>query len=441
MPEPLMGRNVLTAATMCSGIGAPETAVPEWNWLWCAENDAFPSAVLSARFGHANIGDMVADSFSRRAAAAGIPRVIVAGTPCQAFSVAGARKGLGDDRGNLTLIFTRICNDLVEAARISGRPRPCILWENVPGVLSDDTNAFGCFLAGLVGADDALSPPRGQSWPDAGMVSGPRARTAWRVLDAQHFGVPQRRERVFVVVDFGDGPDPAAVLFERARLPGDYSPRRKEKKSVAAGDLGAFGGGSLWRRVAEAFADPRFKVQELAGTLGARSSGGCHPGGGKDGAPSEIAAPLAVEDDRGDQSPLIAAPALAINLRGRDGGINPELDDLASLRAASGGSTRSYVSFHGRQDPDISGDIAPPLGTNHGQECALVGGWAIRRLTPTECARLQGFPDDHSRIAWRSRAEADCPDGPQYKAYGNSMAVPVIRWICKRIEVQLKGGQ
>lgn len=236
----------MNAATLCSGIGAPETAMPGWIWRWCAEIEPFPSAVLAARFGHVNLGDMTAPDFAARAAAAGLPDVIVAGTPCQAFSVAGRRGGLADERGNLTLIFTRIVHDLAAAALAARLPRPAIVWENVPGVLSQPDNAFGCFLAALVGGDDALEPPPGEGWPRAGMVSGPRARAAWRVLDAQHFGLAQRRERVFAVVDTGDGPDPAAVLFEPARRPGDYTPRRKAREK-AAGTLSARtrGGGGL----------------------------------------------------------------------------------------------------------------------------------------------------------------------------------------------------
>ena len=155
---------------------------------------------------------------------------------------------------------------------------------------------------------------------------------------------------------------------------------------------------------------------------------------GKDGAPSDVAAPLAVEDDRGDQSPLV----VAMNLRGRDGGVAAELDDKASLRAADGGSSRSYVAFHGTQDPDVSGDIAAPLARNSGQENAIAGGWAIRRLTPTEAARLQGFSDHHARVDAQGRPVDQCPDGPQYKAYGNAMAVPCVRWILERIEAARK---
>lgn len=591
---------MLSAATLCSGVGAPETAMPDWNWLWCAEIEAFPSEVLSARFGHKNLGDMAAPDFAERAASIGVPDVIVAGTPCQAFSLAGKRGGLSDDRGNLTLVFTRIIHDLAVAAVAAGSPRPCVLWENVPGVLSQPDNAFGCFLGALVGADDALHPPRGEGWPGQGMVSGPRARLAWRVLDAQHFGLAQRRERVFVVVDFGDGPDPAAVLFEPARGEGDYSPRCKTREKPSAGNPRAAGRGSLRRAVAAAFADPRFGVSRIARTLCARDRGGSD--GRHDQLVPEVTHSLtaggfdASEDGTGRGTPLIPdvawalqerdakgadsdtkeghliPMAIAMNLRGREGGAMPELDDKASIRAADGGSSRSYLAvfdggevvgedqantaevlrllrqtvgeepftqwglgiaaalqqeevlrprvheasiFSGSGHGHVVGgdaqegaqtytegavqslwgfgcDGRPPQGWKPSEQLArqlgtylsrlphsgasraafLLGllqasqgigllrqalskvqevgrsdpdksqpalfAWQVRRLTPVEAARLQGFPDHHARIAWRGKPEEACPDGPQYKAFGNAMAVPVIRWICRRIEEHRK---
>ncbi|MBX9911226.1 MAG: DNA cytosine methyltransferase [Beijerinckiaceae bacterium] len=157
---------------------------------------------------------------------------------CQAFSFAGKRLSLEDARGNLTLAFAVLAHELAGSHGLRNA-----LWENVPGVLSTDDNAFGCFLGALVGADDALHLPSGIGrWPDAGMVAGPRARAAWRVLDAQYFGLAQRRERVFVVVDFGNGADPAAVLFEPQGLQGNSAPRR-EAGQVAAATVTASAGG------------------------------------------------------------------------------------------------------------------------------------------------------------------------------------------------------
>lgn len=225
--------------SVCSGIEAFSVAVAPLGWTpkAFAEIEKFPSALLAHRFPSVpNLGD-----FTRiKTKTLGPVGWLAGGTPCQAFSVAGLRQGLKDDRGNLTLEFVRLAHALVKNNGLRG-----FLWENVPGVLSDKSNAFGCFLGGIVGADGPLVTPDGKRWPNVGMVAGPRARLAWRVLNSQHFGVPQRRKRVFVVADFGGGPDPAAVLFE----PGG------QKRSAAA------------RRKA---------WQELAGTLGGSSQSGGH---------------------------------------------------------------------------------------------------------------------------------------------------------------------
>ena len=238
--------------TFCSGIGAPEAAAPWIDWRLASEIEPFPRAVLQQRFGYKTDaapgepllwGDLTEVS-AAMAMEHGVPLpdIIAAGTPCQSFSVAGSRKGLADERGNLTLHFVRIIHDIV-AARPDGSLT--VLWENVPGVLSDATNAFGAFLGGLVGADDALPRPFDGSWPGAGMVAGPRARVAWRVLDAQHFGVPQRRRRVFLVADFGGRADPAKILFERQGGSGDPAPRGGAGQTAPTIPSRSTGGGGL----------------------------------------------------------------------------------------------------------------------------------------------------------------------------------------------------
>lgn len=228
----------MKAASCFSGIGAPELGGPQFDWVWCAEVEKFPSAVLAKRFPQSvNLGDVTADDFLQRASAFGPLDLLVGGPPCQDFSVAGLRAGVAGDRGNLSLRFMEIAHAI--------RPRN-LLVENVPGWLNMPDNAFGCFLGALVGADDALRSPLDGKWPSAGMVAGPRARAAWRVLDAQYFGVAQRRRRVFVVADFGDGADPCSVLFERASVRGNFAPRREAGQGTA-GTISARtqGGGGL----------------------------------------------------------------------------------------------------------------------------------------------------------------------------------------------------
>jgi len=159
--------------------------------------------------------------------------VLVGGTPCQAFSVAGLRRSLDDDRGNLSLEFVRLADAIDDLRHADGREPAIIVWENVPGVLSVKDNAFGCFLAGLAGDVTPYDPPRGK-WTDAGVVDGPQRAVAWRVLDAQYFGLAQRRRRVFVVASARDGFDPAAVLLEFEGLRRDSPPRREARQDAAA---------------------------------------------------------------------------------------------------------------------------------------------------------------------------------------------------------------
>tara|TARA_R110000782_G_scaffold218427_1_gene305816 strand:- start:31207 stop:32316 length:1110 start_codon:yes stop_codon:yes gene_type:complete len=367
---------------MCSGIGAPEVAAPWMDWRLASEIENFPRAVLQERFGYKlpddhNQGDPLlwADMTEvtpelARSRGVPLPDVLVAGTPCQAFSVAGLRKGTEDLRGNLTLKFVETCHAIVDA-----RPdaKLAVLWENVPGVLSDKGNAFGCFLGGLVGADDALLSPDGGSWPGVGMVSGPRSRVAWRVLDAQYFGVAQRRRRVFVVVDFGGAVDPAAVLFERQGLRGNTAPSRSTGKSPA-------------------------------GTVTTRT---CRSVGAQDAAEEHLIQTF----DRQSQ------------------------DEYGTAPVASTCSARDYKSATDLVTHSLRGEGFDAIEDGTGRGTPIVAnGYAVRRLTPGECHSLQGFPQGHCAITYRNKPAAD---GPQYKALGNSMAVPVIKWIMDRMKTSM----
>lgn len=477
--------------TVCSGIGAPEVAAPWVDWRLASEIEKFPRAVLQSRLGYVAPaehnqgepllwGDMTEVTPElARSRGVPLPDVMVAGTPCQAFSVAGARKGLADARGNLTLAFVETCHAIV-AARPDGRL--AVLWENVPGVLSDRGNAFGCFLGGIVGADDALPPPGDGSWPGAGMVSGPRARAAWRVLDTQHFGVPQRRRRVFVVVDFGGSCDPAAVLFERKGVPGDTSAGGETgqvaptvpARSTGSGGLGTdfdFDGGLTSSTVDtahclkagdfDASEDGTGRgtplapvaIQERAGAAEGQVPGG--KGWREDGCAYTLEARHHVQSvfdpnqitSRTNRSvptpgmshtlPATSQPPIAFS--SKDHGADATSDLSPTLRAS--GHTGSHanagpppaVAFQSQASPSQSmnpSQIAPTLDIGKSDGLAVHTPYAVRRLMPVETARLQGFPDDWTAIEYRGKPAAD---GPQYKSHGNSMAVPVVAWIMRRL--------
>jgi len=444
--------------SVCSGIEAASKAWEPIGWkpAWFSEIEPFPSAVLAHHWPEVtNLGDMTKIAEAVRAGDVEAPDVLVGGTPCQAFSIAGLREGLSDDRGQLTLSYVELANAIDAKRRERGEPEAIIVWENVPGVLSSKDNAFGCFLAGLAGESSELQPAGGK-WTHAGCVSGPERVIAWRVLDAQFFGVAQRRRRVFVVASARKGFDPAAVLFELDSVRRDSAPRRETQKAVAA--LTARGVGTCG-------ADDN---QAQAGHLIAECANGdvSHTlkGEGFDGS----------EDGTGRGVPVVAF----------GGGNTSGNIDVAACLTAKGQRIDFEVetfAVHGTQDPDTNRELAHTLGRNNGQENAIVTepftlaiggrsegstvevrndgtanalltpnggragmgvgaiGWGmqVRRLTPIECERLQGFPDNHTLIGWRGKDADECPDGPRYKAIGNSMAVPVMRWIGERIAAAL----
>ena len=461
--------------SVCSGIEAASVAWEPLGFtpIGFSEIEKFPCSVLEHHYpGVPNFGDMT--NHKEWGIEPGSVDILVGGTPCQSFSVAGLRGGLTDDRGNLALTYCRILQRL--------KPR-WFVWENVPGVLSSNRGRdFGSILGAMAELGYGLS---------------------YRVLDAQFFGVPQRRRRVFVVGCLGDWRRAAEVLFEPGCVSGDSQKGRKAKSAVAAltssgvgtcgaddnqgqaghliaayqchgsnvGPMGTIrsgngnesGGvpflatstghtshclnaGGMGRidyetetMVAHALRGEGFDASEDGTGRGTplvpvafnhQSGGDFRPQPSWDLANAlqrsqGQAVAFSAKDYGGDAmegvSPTLRAgghagshanagvmPAVAFDLRGREGGAMPEgPHDTANIRAASGGSSRSY--------------IAQP--------------WAVRRLTPTECERLQGFPDDFTRIPYRGKPADKCPDGPRYKALGNSMAVNVMRWIGERIQM------
>lgn len=517
-----------------------------WKPAWFSEIEKFPSAVLAHHWPEViNLGDMTKIAAAIRAGNIEAPDVLVGGTPCQAFSVAGLREGLSDDRGQLTLSYVELANAIDAKRRERGEPESIIVWENVPGVFSSKDNAFGCFLAGLAGESGALESP-GKRWSNAGYVLGPERAIAWRVLDAQFFGVAQRRRRVFVVATAREDIDPAKILFESEGLRRDTPPRRSSREEVA-GTFKARANSGGWSQDVEMAAGGYMQVVKVGSHCDHPNNphptlNQSHNTGGIGASNQELfsqrgsgiiamAHGQAGAEIKTDNS----APTLTCNHEApivfSSNGHASFAPGVSALRAKPG-ADHETLAIHGTQDPDTLKNLAHTLGRNQGQENAVIAfnskdhgqdaakeiaptlrasgsvngnqnagappavaysfkagqgakahgigfapeqaptltsansgsnqapaimqNMAVRRLTPVECERLQGFPDNHTLIPTEKRkqitaeeyaylrahfpelteeeARRMAADGPRYKAIGNSMAVPVMRWIGSRIQ-------
>jgi len=416
--------------SVCAGIEAASVAWHPLGWeaVGYSEIEPFPSAVLKHHYPEVtNFGDMTKykewnlESID----------LLVGGTPCQSFSVAGLRKGLADPRGNLALVYCGILDHF--------RPQ-WFVWENVPGVLSSGGGRdFGSFLGALAELGYGF---------------------AYRVLDAQYFGVAQRRRRVFVVGYLGDWRPAAEVLFERESMRGDSAPSREKRQEVArvvAPSLTASNDPSRSPQSSEvaqpmAFAqNTRDEVRwvngdgQIVGALAAEA-------GMKQ--TSYVAQPIAFEPGKlkrlgyGD-----AEPGLCPTLRADAGDNQLAVAQPIAFRETADCLTAAYGRNWNGNASATNGSLfaAQPIGLDEEQNAMVdafgtlkartAGGgfegtvmqpnMAVRRLTPVECERLQGFPDNYTNIPWRKAVES--PDGPRYKALGNSMAVPVMAWIGQRI--------
>jgi DNA (cytosine-5)-methyltransferase 1 len=372
--------------SVCSGIEAASVAWHPLGWepQWFSEIEHFPSAVLKHRFPDVpNLGDMT--QLNQNPVFNEQPiDLLVGGTPCQSFSVAGLRKGLADPRGNLMLTFLSIAD--------KRRPK-WIVWENVPGVLSSNGGKdFGTFLGALGELGYGF---------------------AYRVLDAQHFGVAQRRRRVFVVGYLGDWRPAAAVLFESESLQRDSKPSRAKRQETPTDAEGSTGeaGRSWW------------DGGQTAATLTKQNAGGNQRMPDKDnfGAVIEqVAQPIAVDLYNGTiQGQTACTLTSEMGVAGHSG---PKLLEPIAV------DTYNYTTNEHTTQTIRSQSDTEHIG-------AVLQTMAIRRLTPKECERLQGFPDDWTKIPYRNKSADQCPDGPRYKACGNSMAVPVMRWIGTRIQM------
>ena len=542
--------NEVKFGSVCSGIEAASVAWNPLGWeaAWLSEIEPFPSAVLAHHYPDTpNLGDMTKLVQRINYAEVEAPELFCGGTPCQAFSVAGLRKSLDDARGNLSLVFCEVADVIDSVRNVWGEQPAIIFWENVPGVLNTGDNAFGCFLAGLAGEDEALQPPGGK-WTNAGCVFGPKRAVAWRVLDAQYFGVAQRRKRVFVVASARAGFNPATILFEFEGLRRDTAPSRSEGQAVTP----SVTSGAPFSRTGNQWVEADAIVPSV--TSGARIGGTEQPYSVANCLTARMHKGINSTLDEG-QTPVLATYAIQGSVIGRNDSAGPQGDginvDLCFTQNTTDRHAVAYgipgnwigrqpenggnavepmhniapcltktdvhgvahpIAFHPTQDPISSDD-----GTTHSMGCGSSGGqasiavayesnclnpeqpqvWsvyatdgvapttnagesrgnailtfdmaqitsphnrskvsselpcstissgsnmhlassmAVRRLTPTECERLQGFPDGYTAIPWRNKASTDCPDGPRYKALGNSWATPVVRWIGERINKEL----
>lgn len=418
--------------SVCSGIEAATTAWHPLGWepVGFSEIEPFPSQVLAHHYPNIkNYGDMT--KHEEWDIKPGSIDLLVGGTPCQSFSVAGLRQGLKDPRGNLSLTYLAI------AARL--RPR-WIVWENVPGVLS---SSGGRDLASFLGALGNL----GYGW-------------AYRVLDAEWVrtqqhprAVPQRRRRIFVVGCLGDPTAAATVLFKQQSLQRDSKKSGASRQEVT-GDVEASTRSGCWWDGGDA-ADTLTKC-------GANGANGAQRMPDKDNF-GAVLQPVPIQDGReiNKQQNGIGVgqpgdPAYTLDTTGAqsvytkakraqsdtddetwvEGQVNPTLSlfDCGDVRATTIAIQGNLI---GRDKGGPQGVGASTDGVMYTMTKADVHGVAqamtVRRLTPRECERLQGFPDDYTLIPWRKKAAADCPDGPRYKALGNSMAVNCMEWIGERI--------
>lgn len=427
-------------ASVCSGVEAASLAWMPLGWeaVFFAEIEPFPCAVLKERFPDVpNLGDMTEIKGEKYH---GTVDLLVGGTPCQGFSVAGKQGGLNDSRSALCLAYSGILETM--------RPR-WFVWENVPGVFS--TNQGDDFRAFLGKIDEI-----GYS-------------VAWRVLDAQYVrvdgyprAVPQRRRRVFVVGHLGDWRYPASVLFEPGCLPGDTPPRRVKGAGVArsltasTGDtsgkeqqhtfirgdgLNALGvdglvmdaefwnGEDVSTTLTEAFADDRMPDKGKLPCVICRA-------GDMANAETDVNVGTTLLARQYKSPPFVCAGfSGGQGAKAGTGGCNlPLVQEIHREHETT-------IAFRWAASPSqglpIGIDYCHTMMANKNGEpvvCYTNARNTVRRLLPVECERLMGFPDNWTRIPWRGKPAEQCPDSQRYKACGNSMCVNVMRWIGMRIE-------
>ena len=391
--------------SLSSGIEACTVAWKPLGWECSAvaEIEPFPCAVLAHHYPNVpNLGD-VTKITEQQIKELGQIDLVVFGSPCQNLSVAGNRKGLQGESSGLFYEAIR----LIQYARKHCGTR-FALWENVLGAFSSNKgDDFREVVRELSANRDINTPENG--WGNTGVALGENGLVEWRVLDAQYFGLAQRRKRVFAIVDFGNWQDRPPILLEPKSLCGDTPPSRETGKKVAADTQASVGSASAYSIIADA--TPKIG-EDVCGTLRSQGDGGIVP-------PSVV-----YGFDTKQQTPKI------------------EKELTQTLVATGYKEPIGVVSIAGNiigRSPQNGGngdgfdeEVCYTLTT--ADRHAVAANSIIRRLTPTECERPQGFPDNYTQIPYRKKTADQCPDSPRYKALGNSMAVPVMAHIGKKIQ-------
>jgi DNA (cytosine-5)-methyltransferase 1 len=405
-----------------------------WKPVGFSEIEKFPSQVLAHHYPQVtNFGDMTKYKEWKLDDSIGL---LVGGTPCQSFSVAGLRKGLDDPRGNLALTYVGILDKF--------RPKWCV-WENVPGVLSSGRGRdFGAFLGAL--------GELGYGW-------------AYRVLDAQNFGVPQRRRRVFVVGCLGGWESAAKVLFESESLSGDFKQSRKKREEtsnsfipsvVGTLDTECGGGRKAHQSVMSGHFIPTFwnggqtaetitctsddqrmpdknRFQAVLQPIPIHAQATQYKGGGANRNNDGKGNGLGIGKPGDPMNTLDTSSRHAVACIGGqhpNAAIGEEISPTLTNAMGAGGGHVPVIGFDAYNSA-VTGNVSKTLDTGsdyHHVPNVYSPTMAVRRLTEVECERLQGFPDNYTNI------KENCPSGARYKALGNSMAVPVMRWIGERIK-------
>lgn len=383
---------------------------------------------------------------------------ITFGSPCQDLSVAGKRAGLAGERSGLFLEAVRIIKEMRKAT--NGMYPTFAVWENVPGAFSsnggEDFRAVLEELARVEQPDTVIPrPPRGGRWSKAGAIAGNGWSLAWRQFDSQYWGVPQRRKRIALVVDFA-GRRAGEILFERESLQGHPDQSIPTWQKVAGTPSNGSSGND---RVA---ADPSFCIAGNAVDRETNQNG--------TGVKENIALTLNTVDRH-----AVAYKVPVLNDQG-GGKMDVSYDMVGTLRANAKGHDPIVFDARGNGDgrivPTITGDhesritdytaiavehagcLTPwdvqsrRIFSEYGKWPALYSGeggghgyvftlrWIVRRLTPMECERLQGYPDGWTDIGeWvDTKGKKHKPaDGPRYKALGNSIALPQWFWIAQKM--------